>query len=166
MAYGNYIAAVNWLDVIKLREGLQQTLKPAKVSIIGQLTSFCVKEQPLCECLAQILNGGENLSPLFWHPFQIPKVHPPEAALSLETKLQTAWDELTPENKATHGFQRDIVGIFDILKTAVEIEGAFLSVLQPPADEERAKRVLCPFDEPDKLPEQWNYLSVIFGHLC
>jgi hypothetical protein len=159
VAYGNYIAAVDWLDVIRLRGGLQQTLKPLKVSFITQLTSLWVKEQPLGGCLAQILNDGEDLSASFWHPFQTPKVHPPKEAVSLEVRLKTAWDLLTPEAKSAHGFQRDILEILDILKATVENEAAFLSVLEPPADEERAKRVACPFEEPDKLPIEWGNLS-------
>ena len=166
MAYGNYIAAVSWLDVVRLRENYQQKLKPLKVSFVTHLTSYWVQEQPLGECLAEILNSGEDLSASFWHPFQTPKVHPPKATYSLEVKLQTAWGELTSEDKATHGFQRDIAEILDVLKTAIATEGAFLSVLEPPADEERASGVACPFDEPDKLPVKWGNLSTLFGHLC
>ena len=165
MAYGNYIAAVNWFDIVRLREDSRQKLKPLKVSFVTHLTSYWVQEQPLGECLAQILNGGEDLSSSFWHPFQTPKVHPPKVVCSLQTKLQAAWDELTSEVKVTHGFQRDIAEILDVLKIAVEAEGAFLSVLEPPADEERASRVVCPFDEPDKLPVKWGNLSTLFGHL-
>jgi len=42
--------------------------------------------------------------------------------------------------------------------------GSYLlfSVLEPPADEQRAIRVACPFDEPDKLPIAWGSLSVMF----
>jgi hypothetical protein len=49
-----------------------------------------------------------------------------------------------------------------LINDAAESGAAILSVLEPPPDEERAIRVACPFDEPDKLPIPLGNLSVIF----
>lgn len=165
MAYGNYIAVVDWLDIIKLREDLQQTVQPLKIGFVSHLASYWVKEKPLGEYLAQILDGGQELSPSFWHPFRVPRVHSPDAVRSLQSNLQAAWSEISPEAQAANAFQHDITEILLILKTAVAHESAVMSVLEPPADEERAKRVACPFDQFDKLPVRWGNLSAIYKGL-
>jgi hypothetical protein len=166
LAYGNYIAVVDWTDVVKLRDDARETLHPFKVIVVSHLLALWVTEQPLGGYLAQILDGGQELSPFFRHPFRHPKAHPANEVTSLESSLRAAWDELSPEAKTTHGFQRDIIEVLALLETAVKTQSGVISVLEPPADAERANRVACPFARPDELPVPWNNLSVLFGDTC
>ncbi len=166
MAYGNYIAITNWIDVVNLRSNAQELIHPAKIIFVSHLTAYWVTEQPLNKCLAQILDGGQELSPSFWHPLRVPKVHSPDEARSLELNLRMAWDKLAPALRTTHLFEHDITEILALLRRAIATESAIISVLEPPADEERAKQVACPFDQSNQLPVPWNNLSVLFRHLC
>ena len=166
MAYGDFIAAVNWKDVVRLREGIQQTLQPQHVIFVSHLTAYYVTEEPLKRTLIQIVDGGEELSPKFWHPFRVPKVLTPQDVIKLEADLRREWNELATEVSAEHGFSRDISEILAVLHAATSNEGALMSVLEPPADKERAQRVLCPFDESSELPVPWGQLSQLYGHLC
>ena len=96
----------------------------------------------------------------FWHPFRVPKVHPPAEVKSLQVALRN----LTQGNKldqAVHGPGSDLEAIQFVLDEAVKCGAAVLSVLEPPVDEERARRVACPFAEPDNLPIPWG--SVLPG---
>lgn len=166
MAYGNYIAAVDWKDVVRLRNGMQRTLHPRQVIFISHLTAYYVTEESLRNSLLQIVDGGEELSPAFWHPFRVPTVHTPQNVIKLETDLQREWNGLSIEVRAEHGFSRDISEILAVLQTAASNEDALISVLEPPVDNERAQRVLCPFDESSELQVPWGQLSQLYGHLC
>ena len=166
MAYGDYIAAVDWKDVVHLRDGIQQTLQPRHVIFVSHLTAYYVTEESLKNTLIHIVDGGEELSPVYWHPFRAPKVLTPQNVIKLESDLRREWNELSREVRSEHGFSRDISEILAVLHTAASNKGALISVLEPPADKERAQRVLCPFDESSKLPVPWGQLSQLYGHLC
>lgn len=162
MAYANYIAIVEWAEVSRLREGTSQTLRPLRVIVVSHLTGYWVREQPLRDCLAQILDGGHELTPSFWHPFRPPMVHSADEVRGLWASLKIAWQELAPAVRAQHIFQHEIAEVLELLAAAVATGDALLSVLEPPADEERARRVACPFDQPEQLPMPWGSLSVPF----
>jgi hypothetical protein len=55
-------------------------------------------------------------------------------------------------------FRDEITQILDLLTSAAQSGSALVSVLEPPADEERASRVQCPFDPLEKLPFPWGGL--------
>jgi hypothetical protein len=60
MAYANYIAAVDWDSVLRMRAGIQLTLKPSSIIAVSHLTAHCEKRQPLGHCLTQLLDGGKE----------------------------------------------------------------------------------------------------------
>ena len=160
MAYANYIAGVDWEAILRLREGIQRTLQPREVVVVSHLIAYWEKAQPLGSCLTQIIDGGLELSPVFWHPLRVPKVHSPDEVRSLGASLHSAWEELGPEAQAARDW-REISEVIAVFDSAVSGGRAIVSVLEPPADEKRATRVTCPFDEPSQLPIPWGSLSIM-----
>ena len=162
LAYANYIAAVAWDDVLRLRNGKLPAVRPLSVVVVSQLTAYWEKLQPLGACLVQILDGGQELFPSYWHPFRVPKVHSPHEVGTLRTNLQRSLEALTATERAAVVSQHELSLLSAVIEDAANAGAAIVSALEPPADEERAIRVACPFDEPDKLPIAWGNLSVMF----
>src|ERR1700722_14472224 len=90
MAYANYLASVEWTEIASLREGLRTTIAPHSVAAVSNFLAGAVRERPLGGCLEEIIDRGEVLSPLLWHPLRVPLVHSPDATVLLATKMQTA----------------------------------------------------------------------------
>ena len=165
MAYANYIAVVEWDAVLRLRAGGQKTLRPLSVGVVSHLTAHWEKREPLGSCLTQILDGGQELSPIFWHPFRAPRVHSPNEVRTLQTSLRKALEALTPAGELACALDQDVASICAAIDSAVNSGAAIVSALEPPADEERGRRVACPFDQPDQLPIPWGNLSALFKEL-
>jgi hypothetical protein len=72
--------------------------------------------------------------------------------------LRCALEGLEIEAKLKPFFDLDISPILNVLGDAVENGLAVVSALEPPADNERAQRVACPFSDLDKLPVPWGRL--------
>ena len=111
-----------------------------------------MKEQPLGGRLAEVIDSGDVLSPSLWHPLRVPLVHSPEAATLLAAKMQAALESLDGRVKNKYALDYEITEIVRVLIDAANNNRGVVSVLEPPADEDRAQRVVCPFSEPDKLP--------------
>jgi hypothetical protein len=161
MAYGNYLAAVEWSEIVNVRSGSGTTITPHNIAFVSHLYAYATKDQRLRPCLGHILDKGEMLSPAFWHPLRVPIVHSPEAANSLATSLCTILDSLP----TTPALDPDISEIVRVLEDATKSKRGVVSVLEPPADERRAQRVACPFNEPHKLPVPWGELTRNFKSL-
>jgi hypothetical protein len=159
VAYANYLASVEWTEIASLRKGLRTTIAPQTVAAVSHLLAGAGKEQPLGGCLAEVIDRGEVLSPLLWHPLRVPLVHSPDAAALLATKMQTALESLHSSVKNKYVLDYEIAGIVRVLADAANNNRGVISVLEPPADEDHAQRVVCPFSEPDKLPIPWGNLG-------
>jgi hypothetical protein len=159
MAYANYLASVEWTEIANLRGGLNATIAPQRVAVVSHLLAGAVKEEPLSGCLAEVIDGGEVLSPSLWHPLRVPLVHPPATAALLATKLQVVLESLNSSVKNRYVLDYEIAAIVGVLNDAASNHRCVVSVLQPPADEERAQRVLCPFSYPESLPIPWGNLA-------
>jgi hypothetical protein len=71
-----------------------------------------------------------------------------------------AIDSLDPQGKAIYEGDYEIGEILKAVSDAADNSRCIVSVLEPPADQERAQRVACPFDEPDRLPNfPWGNLA-------
>jgi hypothetical protein len=159
MAYANYLASVDWKEIAGLRSGLKATIAPTTVVTISHLYARAVKLQPLGGCLAEVLDGGEGLLPSFWHPLRVPVVHTPDAVRVLAMNLRAALTGLEPGAQKEHLNDPEVSGVLRLLDEAALANLAVVSVLEPPSDLDRAKRVTCPFDEPEKLPIPWGNLA-------
>jgi hypothetical protein len=136
-------------------------MRPKKVLVVSHLVCYWTTEQPLRDCVTEIIDRGTELSAIFWHPLRIPMVHSPDEVRILSVNLKSVWDNLTAEQKETHPFRREVLDILGILDSAAAEGDALVSVLEPPADEARATRVRCPFDEPETLSLPWGNLAAI-----
>jgi hypothetical protein len=154
---------VEWVDIVGVRNGSKATIAPRSIAATSHLLAYWVKEQPLGACLGSIIDQGEILSPLFWHPLRVPVVHSPEAVSSLAANLQMALESLDTLAKAVYVVDSEIASIVRVLHEAMKESHAIVSVLEPPADKERAQRVACPFDEPENLPTPWGNLEKTLG---
>jgi hypothetical protein len=159
MAYANYLASVEWREIEGLRGGERATISPRSSAGVSHLLADAVKEQPLSGCLADIIDNGEVLSPLLWHPLRAPLVHSPSAVSILATRLRSALESLDSDAKSRYGLDYEIKAVLRVVNDAAENNRALVSVLEPPADAERAQRVVCPFSEPEKLPIPWGNLG-------
>ena len=158
MAYANYIAAVEWADIASLRQGSSASIVPHSIAVVSHLYAYAVKRQPVSGCLGKILDKGEVLSASYWHPLRVPVVHSPEAVRALTADLRAALGGVDA-NQEEDALDHDITEILRILDDAAETNRAVLSVLEPPADEERAQKVSCPFEKPETLPVSWGQLT-------
>src|SRR5262249_22223834 len=159
MAYANYLASVEWLQIVGLRRGLKKRITPLAVATASHLLPGVFKQDPLSSYISELMDGGETMEPSFWHPLRVPIVHSPDAAILLASKIMGRVNELDMRELDPFG---ELTGILRVLNDANRNSQAVVSVLEPPADKERARKVLCPFDEPEKLPIPWGNLSRIF----
>ena len=159
MAYANYLASIEWVEIASLRNGLRTTIAPQTVAAVSHLLAGAVKEQPLGGCLAEVIDRGEALSPSLWHPLRVPLVHSPDAAILLATKMRTALESLDSSVKNKYVLDYEMAEVVRVPADAASNNRGVVSVLEPPADEDRAQRVACPFSEPDKLPIPWGNLG-------
>jgi hypothetical protein len=160
MAYANYLASANWDEIASLRSGFRATIAPTEVITISHLYARAVQVQPLGGRLEEVLDGGEVLSPSFWHPLRVPVVHTPNGVRALATNLRAALTGLETRGQKEHVNDTEVAGVLLLLEHAAQSNLAVVSVLEPPADLERARRVICPFIEPEKLPIPWGNLAV------
>lgn len=165
MAYRNYLASVEWSDIVALREERRSTLTPHYIAAVSHLLAYAVAEQPLGTCLARIIDKGEVLSPSFWHPVRVPVAHSPEAISLLAAELRTALEVLDAGKRHTFELDPAFADLDRVVADAAKNRRGVVSVLEPPADEQRAQRVTCPFDEPEKLPVPWGSLRNINASL-
>lgn len=161
MAYRNYLASVEWSDIVALRDGRRSTLTPHYIAAVSHLLAYAVAEQPLGTCLARMIDKGEVLSPSFWHPVRVPVAHSPEAISLLAAELRTALEALDAGKRRTFELDPAFADLDRVVADAAKNRRGVVSVLEPPADEQRAQRVTCPFDEPEKLPVPWGSLRTI-----
>jgi hypothetical protein len=158
MAYGLYIAAVDPRELEDLRAGVTSALRTRAVIGMTHLVVYWTKEQLLGETLRRIVDEGSPLGEEFWHPFRPPIVHAQDQVATLDLSLRSAWQALPGETQAAHMFKNEIGEILRLLSAAARDGSALVSVLEPPADEERASRVRCPFQDSEILPFPWGAL--------
>ncbi len=165
MAYANYLASVEWAEVISVRKGLRNSVVPHSVTVVSHLYAYAVQVPPVAQCLTQILDRGEVLSESYWHPLRVPVVHSPEAVRALVDQLRSALQDVNPSEVPGGKPDPSIVEIIRVLDDAAKSSHAIVSALEPPTDDERARRVICPFDQAAKLPVPWGILAKRFKKL-
>ena len=79
-----------------------------------------MKLQPLRGCLAEVLDGGEALCPLFWHPLRVPVVHTPDAVRVLATNLRAALTGLETGTLEKHVGDPKVSGVLRLLDHAAQ----------------------------------------------
>jgi len=159
VAFLTYLATVDWHEVVELREQRRELLNTKSIICMSNLVTLWVKEQPLNETINDIVNGSEDLSNAFWHPWQVPRVVRPDQVPARGERLRSTWASLSESQQEKHLFRQDIVQLIAFTETAHE-KDAIVSVLEPSVDRERADRVRCPFADQSRLPVPWWSLAV------
>jgi hypothetical protein len=148
MAYLNFIVSAPEQDVQALRRDSTVLLRPSLVVAVSHLVGYCGQIQPLCELLGQALDGGEKVNEQLWHPLREPVFHAPEQVRILYRRLADAWDRaFRPQTDGDDWdwYRHEIGGVLRAFRHASERDECIVSVLQPPADADRAGRVRMPF---------------------
>jgi hypothetical protein len=156
MAYLNFLVAASPQQVQALRKDSAVLLRPSLVVAVSHLVGYWVEIQPLGELLGQTLDGGEKLNDQLWHPLREPVFHTPEQVQALHSRLTEAWDKARgPQTKRDDWdwYRHEIGQVLRAFHHASERGECIVSVLQPPADAERAGRVRMPFASPGEGAE-------------
>jgi hypothetical protein len=150
MAYANLLAAVTPEQVSALRGDDKIRLRPSRVTSVSHLIGMraWVEAQPLQSLLAGALDGGEVLAAWLWHPLREPVYHTPEGVRDIAAALAQAWDGFLAEYSLAEDdwYRVEIGKAVALFSHAAERGEGVVSILQPPYDAERARRVQIPLE--------------------
>ncbi len=149
MAYLNLLASVPEQQVQALRQDSTLLLRPSLRVAVSHLIGYWVEIQPLGKLLGQAIDGGEPISKNLWHPLRSPVFHGPEMARTLYQGIDDAFrDARGPQaDESDWDWYRDEINkVLRIFRHASDRGECVVSVVEPPADAERADRVRIPFE--------------------
>ena len=150
MAYLTYLASVPQAEIVALKADPAPLLTPSLTVAVSHLIAYWVQVQPLGQLLGQAIDGGTVINSALQHPLRDPCYHELLVVNSLYAKLGEAWQQATAmESVAEDDWYRiEIEKVLRVFRHAAEHGECVVSVLQAPADEERADRVRIPFATP------------------
>jgi hypothetical protein len=147
MAYLNLLASVSQEEVAAFIRDPQRPLKYHLVQGVSHLIAYWVEIQPLGYLLRQALDGGHLLSATLWHPLRHPTYHSPDDVRAFLPQLSQAWDSALAQSapwSEDDWYRIEIEKVLRVFEHATACGGCVVSVLQPPADRWRARRVRVP----------------------
>lgn len=146
MAYFNLLAAVPESEVERIRSDLEFVLRPSLVLGASHLLAYWVQEQPLGRLLGEAIDGGEVLHHRLWHPLRVPVFHRPAKVHQLAEQITAAWVPIAEIAKEDDGWlSAETTRLLRLYCHAAEARESVVSVIQAPADAERAVRVRIPW---------------------
>lgn len=148
MAYLNFLAAVRDDDVVILQRDLNHKLSPSMIVGVSHLLgSPGWVPSALAEVFGQVLDGGEVLCISLWHPLRSPRYHSPAVAEELRRRVEAALsgEPAVQELPDDDWYRIEFGKIIAVLEHAAANGEGIASVLQPPFDQERASRVIIPW---------------------
>ena len=147
MAYLNFLVAVPDADVLALSRDVSLVLEPSLVVPVSHLIGYWVEVQPLGKLLGQAVDGGLTVSSELWHPLRPPVYHKSDAAKALYQQLTEEWQRVVAEKPVPEDdwFRIEIEKVLRLFRHASDRGESVVSVLERPADQERAHRVRIPF---------------------
>lgn len=149
MAYACILAAVERQQVEDYQRGQRSRMQASKTVRCSHGIAYWVRAQPFGKLLGEAIDGGERLRDDLWHPLKAPTVHSVEAVQSLHAHLADAWsDTIRNHGKPEEGdwYAAEISPAIDVFVWASSGQMCVVSVLEPPFDEQRAKRVDNPIE--------------------
>ena len=147
--YSCILAAVEQRQVEEYKSDRCTSFAPSKTVSCSHLIAYSVSVQPLGQLLGEALDGGERLRDDLWHPLRFPIIHQSAAVRQLQPKLADAWEQIVREKgmpEPGDWYWNEIAKVLDLFNHAKAHEMCVLRFLQPPFDQERAKRVIIPID--------------------
>ena len=139
-----------------LRNDSSVLLRPSLVVGVSHLIGYWVTIQPLGELLGQALDGGAKVNDQLWHPFREPRFHAPAQVRTLYRRLVEAFQQARGpqmERDDWDWYRQEIGEVLRAFRHASERGECIVSVLEPPADADRAGRARVPFVAPGEEPE-------------
>ncbi len=157
MAYLNFLLSVPEEQVDALRKDASILLTPTKLTGVSHLLGYWVKVKPLEKLLGEVLDGGEIVNAVLWHPLRAPMFHRPEAVKDLYIRLVEAWKDVLSTPATAEGdfdwYKSEMSRLLTLLEHAANRNECVVSVLEPPADPERANRTRIPFKRGADSPQ-------------
>jgi WD40 repeat protein len=147
MAYGAVLVSVPEHQVVEFQNERRAVLEPSRTIVCSHLIAYWIHAQPLGRLLAEAVDGGQPLHPALWHPLVKPAFHSAAAVRDLERRITSTWNHLVEQHaddSAAEGFREEIVRVLALFAHAASRDEAVVHFLQPPADEDRASRVVIP----------------------
>jgi hypothetical protein len=147
VAYLNFLIAATDADVLALSRDVSLLLEPSLVVPVSHLIASWVEVQPLGKLLGQAVDGGLTVSSELWHPLRPPVYHNADAAKALYAQLAEEWQRVVAERAVPEDdwFRIEIEKVLRLFRHASDRSESIVSVLERPADQERAHRVQIPF---------------------
>ena len=147
MAYLNFLVAAPEVDVLALSRDTSVVLEPSLVVAVSHLIGYWVEVQPLGKIVGQAVDGGLAVSPDLWHPLRQPVYHRAEAVQALHLQLVEEWERVLADKPVPEDdwYRIEIEKVLRLFRHASDQTECVVSVLERPADHERARRVRIPF---------------------
>ena len=149
MAYLNLLMSVPTSELNALCEDSSYTAKYTELTAVSHLLAYWIKIQPLGELLGTAIDGGELINDELWHPLRKPAFHSSEDVVKLHEQIAAEWNRIPADKQTTEPFDYfgpEIEKLLSVFKRAATNGECIVSILEPPADKERADRVKFPFE--------------------
>ena len=149
MAYLNLLMSVPTSELNALCEDSSYTAKYTELTAVSHLLAYWIKTQPLGELLGTAIDGGELINDELWHPLRKPAFYSSEDVVKLHEQIAAEWNRIPADKQTTEPFDYfgpEIEKLLSVFKRAATNGECIVSILEPPADKERADRVKFPFE--------------------
>lgn len=143
MAYLTFIASLPASEIARFREGSLELMSASKIERVSHYLAYSVNPQPLGKLLGQAIDGGQLLREDLWHPLRAPIVKTEDEVKNLWADLIEAWTIVTREAKVSEDdwYKIEITKLLAVYDHARQNSECIVSMLAPPADSERARKV-------------------------
>jgi hypothetical protein len=147
LAYLTLMASVAESQVDAFRQDPALDLHSRMVAWASHLLSYCVTLQPLGQLLNDAVDGGGLLHADLWHPLRAPMFHRPMKVRTLAAQIDVAWASARAEIPQDDGgwLVGEVGRLSRLFHHAATAGDCVVTALNPPSDEERARRVRIPF---------------------
>ena len=146
MAYLTLIASLPASEIAGFREGWVELMFASKIERVSHYIAYSVNSQALGKLLGQAIDEGQLLRKDLWHPFRLPVFKTENEVKSLWADLNEAWTIVSSESTVPEDdwYRIEITKLLAIYDHARQNSECIVSMLEPPADSKRARRVQIP----------------------
>ena len=146
MAYSTFIASLTALEIATFREGSGELMSASKIEKVSHYLAYSVRRQPLGNLLSRAIDEGQLLRKDLWHPLRAPVVKSEHEVKTLWADLNEAWMMVTSEATVSEDdwYRIEINKLLATYDHAAQHSECIVSILEPPADSERARAVKIP----------------------
>jgi hypothetical protein len=150
MAAAVQIGSTPEQQIAEFQAQRRKLLEVSKIVRCSHVIATWVTVAPLNHILREAIDGGQLLRADLWHPQRAPVFHSAEAVRRLHRELVDALNRAIQENgppPANDWYSPQINDVIALFAHAAARSEATVSFIEPPQDEERARRVLIPIQE-------------------